>query len=270
MPPSYEVLYELLGNNGEKYLTAQLMNRIVKQAQACFEAIGKYGYVYTDFSSQNIMVDAAGEGVALIDLDSAWAYATLEKNKGMFTGQFDSYFWLLWYKYLLPARLPSLPSPTKLPMTMVLSFAVIWIHALSLLQTSPDEAIELIRDPAHDKQRELWEALQKGDQAAFEKYFRISPHRGEDLFEEWRDIFRELVSARPVSWTEIHQAARSLAAVSPQLKSQRKAANPSDTSWEPPPFPWRTIGLNLVDPFRIFTLGRRLVGSRSARKKGGT
>src|SRR4051794_36227731 len=57
LPESYQTLgRKLLAPEGESLLTTDLMLRIVKRAEACFEALRQQKHIYTDWSCQNIML----------------------------------------------------------------------------------------------------------------------------------------------------------------------------------------------------------------------
>jgi hypothetical protein len=218
LPKSYLDLNKLLkGKDAERYLTADILKGIVKQAEACFAGMEDYNYVYTDFTVKNIMVDPSKNELAFIDLDSSWSYPYLENQRGQFTNDFDTYFWYLWDTYLLPARRPLLPSPEKLPMAMVVSFAAVWGRAMGMLhsQQHPNmDAFLLIDSPSKDKQEQFWAAIKEGDEDAFYDYLLL-PSRTDGFFQEWQEIFKELLSPREISWFEIPGPVNWLASLYP-------------------------------------------------------
>jgi hypothetical protein len=51
LPKSYLDLNKLLkGKDAERYLTADILKGIVRQAEACFAGMEDYNHVYTDFT----------------------------------------------------------------------------------------------------------------------------------------------------------------------------------------------------------------------------
>jgi hypothetical protein len=270
LPAHYRTLDELLKEpDGEQWLTAQVMLRIIGQSQACFDTIDRYphNYVYTDFTVNNIMLDHSSDALLLIDLDSAWSYAELKKQNGKATsGQFDANYWCLWYEYLLPRQNYSCPSPALLPKTMVLTLGAVWGRALGFLQSgqpSAKEAVNLVREPLHEKQRPLWDALQTRDKAEgkakFQEYFHLSS-RVDELFECWRDVFWELIAGRSVPWVDVRNAVELIARAN--LRAPIKTA-PSRADRELPKISWERARKNVYDPLRVIAIASKLIRTQS-------
>jgi hypothetical protein len=220
--------------DAEKWLTPQLMLRVIKQSEACFRTLERCRHVYTDLSVKNIMLDPARDDLLLIDVDSAWSFTELKKRNGIGDHfQFDIHYWCLWSEYVLRHHKYSCPSPALLPKTMVLTLGAIWGRALALLQnnqSSANEALKLVQSPIPDEQRPLWEALLTRDKAEFEKYFQLST-QVDELYECWQEVFSGLIEDPHVPWDDVRQAANLIAQANIKAhgkKAQNRIAKPSN------------------------------------------
>jgi hypothetical protein len=272
-----DTLNNVLMNNSNylAFLTPELLIKIAEKASDCFEALGDYKYVYTDFNVKNLMYGPFGE-IALIDLDSAWSDQYLIQNWGNVKAiNFDPSSWVWWRKYIAKQRGPA-KTTAQLPKTMVLSFAAILGRAIGLINLSnppPAEEIrEFVRHPNIDVQKLIWHALDQGVDRGFYDYFNFSlssttQTQRMKLFENWRDIFRELTAGRFVAWTEIRQVASELASSYPPPKNPGRIIPGPKT----PPIPARQLVMGkylwdiregllhgLIDPFWILRRSGRL------------
>lgn len=98
------------------------------------------------------------------------------------------------------------------------------------------EVLEFLRQTSHDIQRPLFEALENNRKYAFLEYFDLDD-QADRLFEEWRDLYRELTSGRFVNWSGVRQATTDLAAYYPPQKTPIVVIQPLPKTYiQPPPY----------------------------------
>jgi hypothetical protein len=239
LPDAYILMSSLLEKpDAHKLLSAETLQRLVEASTSCFRTIGRFDHIYTDFCSKNFMVNSSTKDVKLIDLDSAWSYEMLLKCRGTPTGDFERQYWCLWHDYVLQKH-SGRPIPEYVPITMVLSLASVWARGLGLIKKSShkqSEVLAFLRHTGHDTQRPLFEALEHNSKYAFLEYFGLDD-QADRLFEEWRDIFRELTSGRFVNWSGVRQATTDLAAYYPPQKTPVMVIQPLPKTYiQPPPY----------------------------------
>jgi hypothetical protein len=181
---------------------------VVDQSAQSFTALLAENHVYTDFSTKNILADD-GRQIRLIDVDSSWPLATLQRNRHPTGVQFDATFWALWNTQVA-ARSPG--GEARAPQTLVLSFAAVWLRALALKAAGDaNGAVALVKAAGAASQEGLWSALARADRQGFVDYFQLTDPRT-PAYDAWSRIFTALRAGNPVAWGEIQAAAQALAA----------------------------------------------------------
>lgn len=219
LPEKYRLLEDLIkgGHQDPEALTRLLTNVLIDRnlgfetvyaAARLFANLNRRGFVYTDFTHKNIMIDRNSNSCLLIDLDSCIPTNKLPTKPAEMAGlggQFSIVYWRAWHSWV------GILTADMLSRTMVLSFAAVWARATALLRAgqSPEEVQRLLRGPSESDQAPLWRALKHGDQAAFAAYFALASSTPETsgsaelLFAQWQELFAGMVSGHNVPWAQI-------------------------------------------------------------------
>jgi hypothetical protein len=134
---SYRHLEDLLSNNDSRFralLDSKLVTEVVDQSAKMFDCLWSRGYLYTDYSAKNILVDTdllakSIRGVAFVDVDSSWPLRRFREQPLPSGAEFDIKFWALWNRYVQPSQHARLRNAPK---TFVLSLAAVWSRAIAL------------------------------------------------------------------------------------------------------------------------------------------
>lgn len=211
LPPSFTLLEDLLYSRGPRapseVMTESFIAAAVDQTAATFEALLKQQVVYTDFSAKNMLVDEDGL-VRFIDVDSVWPLAKLQSSRHPGGTEFDVKLWALWNLEIASA---SSGGEARAPLTLMLSFAAIWLRALALKQSGDaNAALALLKDPGAAEQTPLWNALAGADRQAFAYYFRLA--QADTAYDQWKQAFTALQNNAAVSFGDIRAATATLSA----------------------------------------------------------
>jgi hypothetical protein len=202
-----QVLYSHTALRPADLICEPFITAVVDQAAQSFAALLAESHVYTDFSTKNILVDD-GWQIRLIDVDSSWPLATLQRSRHPTGVQFDATFWALWNTQVAAG---SPGGEARAPQTLVLSFAAVWLRALALKAAGDaNGAVALVKAAGAASQERLWTALARPDRQGFVDYFRLTDPRT-PAYDAWSRIFTALRAGNPVIWSEIQAAAQALA-----------------------------------------------------------
>jgi hypothetical protein len=217
LPASFRTLDQQLHNIN--VIAPQLVRAVISKAASIFKVIERYGFVYMDFSSKNIMLDGKTGTVAIIDIDSSSPATLLRIKKPDNEGQIE--FWGLWI-HVLSSRVPVRPENAQ--KSVLLSFAAVWSRAIALrgrgTKVDIHSALTLVHNPGYERQRPLWDALMSKNRSGFLKYFGLAV-KTSPAYVQWQGVFNKLLRGVDVTWDEIIKAVDVLLSAIIEKKAQQ-------------------------------------------------